>query len=73
VGMSLGPEWKYHISIVNPDWHLAEVWCIDNIGPFGENWYKLGMDIAHLIDLQWHTEWYFKKEQDYVLFSLVWA
>jgi len=69
----VGPEWKYHITICNPDWHLAEAWCIDNIGPFGENWYKLGMDIAHLIDLKWNTEWYFKNEQDYILFSLVWA
>jgi hypothetical protein len=72
--MSLGPEWKYHISIINPDWHLAEVWCIDNIGPFGENWYKLGMDILSIIDgPKWKTEWYFKNEQDYILFSLVWA
>jgi hypothetical protein len=73
MGMSLGPEWKYHIKICNPDWHLAEVWCYDNIGPFGENWYKLGMDIAHLIDLQWETVWYFKNEKDYILFYLVWA
>jgi hypothetical protein len=71
---TLGSDWRYHIVINNPEWPLAQEWCEENIGPFGEQWYKLGIDILGFLDgPKWQTEWYFKREQDAVLFQLKWA
>ena len=69
----LGPEWKYHITIEEPDWHFAEVWCEMYIGKFDEDWYKLGIDpMDYVLNSRTRTTWYFKREEDIILFSLRW-
>ena len=72
--MSLGPEWKYHITIEEPDWVAAQEWCGRNIGEFDRDWYKLGIDpMDYLLSSVVRTTWYFKREQDVVNFSLRWS
>jgi hypothetical protein len=72
--MSLGPEWAYRITITEPNWQMAQAWCELNIGKFDEEWYKLGIDIAdNFLSGQVRSTWYFKREQDAVLFSLRWS
>ena len=69
----LGPEWKYHVTIRNEDWEAAQAWCNHYIGKFDEDWYKLGIDPAEYILFgETRTTWYFKREEDIVLFMLKW-
>ena len=70
----LGPEWKYHITIEEPDWHAAQAWCEIYIGKFDDEWYKLGIDpMDYVLNSRARTTWYFKREEDIILFSLRWA
>ena len=72
--MSLGPEWKYHVTINHKDWEEVAVWCQLNIGTFDQDWYKLGIDIArYIIDGDYRTTWYFKQEYAASMFVLKWA
>lgn len=70
--MSLGPEWKYHISIEHEDWYEVQLWCDEFIGKFDEDWYKLGIDPLARFNGNPQTTWYFKREQDIILFKLRW-
>ena len=71
--MSLGPDWAYHITISHQDWSEVATWCHVNIGEFDQDWYKLGIDIIEwAINGKYETTWYFRREQDAVLFSLRW-
>jgi len=69
----LGPEWKYHITIEDVNWAEAQEWCEIYIGKFNEHWYKIGIDpMDYVINDRIRTTWYFKREEDVVLFSLRW-
>lgn len=69
----MSPEWKYKITIENPDWQGAEQWCMLNVGEFDQAWYKLGIDPAeYLITRKTKTVWYFKQEKDAFAFALRW-
>jgi hypothetical protein len=69
----LGPEWKYHITIETPDWYEAQMWCQIYVGEFNVDWYKLGIDPMDYVDTgRTKTKWYFKREEDIILFSLRW-
>jgi hypothetical protein len=70
----MSPEWKYHITVENPDWYTMQLWCQDVIGEFDQDWYKLGINPAqYVIDGVTQTTWYFKKEEHAILFKLIWA
>lgn len=72
--MSWDQDWPYHITIRRQDWDIVEQWCDEYLGGFGQAWYKLGVDpAAYIIDGDYKTKWYFKTEQDAVLFKLKWA
>lgn len=67
-------DWPYCITIENPDWYEAQLWCEATIGEFDRDWYKLGIDPAeYVIDGRTRSTWYFKREQDAVMFKLRWA
>lgn len=71
--MSLGPEWKYKVTIENPNWYEAQHWCEVIIGEFGDGWYKLGIDPAEwVIDGNIKTTWLFKEEKYATMFILRW-
>jgi hypothetical protein len=71
--MSLGPEWKYHITIYEPDYDLVQRWCEAYIGEFDKDWYKLGIDPAeYILYGDSRTTWYFKDEKDVIHFKLRW-
>ena len=70
----MSPEWKYKITIQNPDWHEIENWCLVYVGKFDQEWYKLGIDPAEfVIDGRTHTTWLFKKHEHATMFTLRWA
>ena len=70
----MGPEWKYHITLFTPDWHIIERWCQFELGEFDDRWYKLGIDPAEYLNTGLtRTVWYFKEEKDAALFALRWA
>ena len=68
----LGPEWKYHVIIKEPAWHIVENWCNSYIGEFDKDWYKLGVDPIMWIDGNTQTDWYFKEEKHCLFFKLRW-
>ena len=45
----MSPEWKYHITIENPDWYTIQLWCEAVIGEFDQDWYKLGINPTQYI------------------------
>jgi len=61
------------------DWAEVEQWCLEHIGEWDQDWYRLGIDVAQLavaIELEDYgieTTWYFKDEQKMVMFLLRWA
>ena len=70
----MSPEWKYHITIENPNWYDAQRWCETYIGEFDKDWYKLGIDPAeYIIDGRTRTTWYFKNEKDANWFMMRWS
>jgi hypothetical protein len=72
--MSLGPEWRYRITLDTPDWYDVQCWCEANLGEFDKTWYKLGIDPAeYVIEGRTRTVWYFKDERDAIKFSLRWS
>ena len=70
-----GPEWTYHVVVENTtDWSTMQEWCNAYVGEFDQDWYKLGVDpLDYVLNDRFRTEWYFKREQDAVLFKLKWT
>lgn len=67
-------KFPHKITLHRHDWDIIEQWCIDTIGEFDQDWYKLGMDpAAYVIDGDISTQWFFKDEKDAILFKLRWA
>ena len=74
VEVDMMQDWPYHITIENPDWYSAQLWCEANIGEFDRDWYKLGIDPAeYVIDGRTRTTWYFRQHEHAVLFKLRWC
>ena len=73
VAMSLGPEWKYHITIFEPEWGPVQQWCETYIGEFDKQWYKLGIDPILWINGDTRSIWFFKEEQHLIWFKIRWA
>lgn len=70
----MGSEWKYHITCYDIDWAEAQDWCVQYIGEFDKEWYKLGIDPAEsMLEGRTRTVWYFKEERHAVLFTLRWS
>lgn len=69
----LGPEWKYHITIIEPDWSIVQDWCSCYIGDFDKDWYKLGIDPLMWINGDTRSTWFFKEEKHVILFKLRWC
>jgi hypothetical protein len=62
-----------HKVVVDTDWPKAEEWCIEFVGEWDTDWYKLGIDpVAHLFEDN-RTTWYFKDEHKMAMFLLRWA
>ncbi len=68
--------WKfpYKVTLERMDWDIIEQWCLVNIGEFDEAWYKLGIDpAAYVVDGNFKTQWFFRRQQDATFFRLRWA
>ena len=63
----------YKIVVTVSDWKEVEDWCIEHVGHWNIDWYKLGIDpLAHLSG-DYTTTWYFKDEKNAMLFILRWT
>jgi len=66
-------ELKYSATTPHP-YPDVENWCVENIGPWNETWYKLGADpAASIFDPDYRSTYFFKTEQDQLLFMLRWG
>jgi len=61
----MNTELRYK-AVVETDWSAAEEWCVEFVGEWDTDWYKLGIDPVT------HT-WYFKDEHKMAMFLLRWA
>ena len=68
----MNPELKYKVKI-KCDWQSASDWCKENVGEFNLDWLKLGIDPAAALFDDHKTTWYFKREQDAIMFILRWS
>jgi hypothetical protein len=51
----------------------VEQWCLDHVGPWKDTWYKLGQDMAAVIVDYRTQEYWFKFEEDRLMFVLRWG
>jgi hypothetical protein len=52
----------------------VEAWCIDHVGEWNEDWFRLRHDIAAVLGSGNHKQHYFfKTEQDCTMFMLRWS
>ena len=52
----------------------VEQWCQDQIGPWNEEWYKLGDDpAAQIFNPGYRSVYYFRTEEQALLFTLKWS
>jgi hypothetical protein len=55
-------------------WPEVEEWCNDNIGPWNQEWYKLGEDAAAMVfDAGYRSTYFFRTEEQAIIFTLRWA
>lgn len=67
-------DWPYRVEIYHHDWYTVQQWCEQTIGEFDQDWYKLGVDIAQMVqDDRLQTVWLFRREDHAMLFRLRWA
>jgi hypothetical protein len=66
-------EWKYHITINEPNYNMVQDWCNVYIGEFDVDWYKLGIDPLLWLNRNNSSTWYFKEEKHLIHFKLRWA
>ena len=51
----------------------VEAWCIENIGLWNEDWYRVRHDIA-AVAVGWNKQsYYFRRPEDRTMFMLRWA
>ena len=66
-------ELKYPAYTTHP-YPEVQDWCVANIGAWNEDWYKLGEDpAARFLDPEYRSTYFFRTEQQVVLFILRWA
>ena len=66
-------DWPYVCYTSHPYPEVQE-WCAANIGEFGQEWYKLGEDIAaQSILSDYKSTYMFRDEHHAVLFMLRWT
>lgn len=67
-------DWNYEVRVVHDDYTVIAQWCEQHIGPFGQDWYRLGNDIAMMVfEHNVGTMYYFRQAEHAVLFRLMWA
>lgn len=67
-------DWPYRVEICTSDWSPVQLWCEQTIGEFDQDWYKLGVDLAEMLDNGlMRTVWLFRREDHAMLFRLKWA
>lgn len=55
------------------DWENAQVWCEENAGDFGRDWYKLGIDPAASLLGDTTTTWFFNDQDKMLEFISEWS
>lgn len=61
------------MEVLSNDWYPMQEWCEHNVGAFNQDWYKLGVDLAEVLDTgMTRTVWYFRRQCDAVAFVLKW-
>jgi len=56
-------------------WYSVEMWCVENIGGWNRDWYRVHSDMAEFIDGNNPTSetYYFRTGEQAILFALRWA
>lgn len=62
-----------HVAYTLHPYPDVQDWCEENIGEFDVEWYKLGEDIAGLFDPEYRSTYYFRTEQQALMFTLRWG
>jgi hypothetical protein len=66
-------DWPYVCYTSHPYPEVC-AWCVQNIGQFNQEWYKLGEDIAaQIVITDYKSTYMFRDQRDAVLFELRWA
>lgn len=63
---------KYRAVTTHPYVEVEE-WCVENIGEWDKDWYKLGIDPLAWTMGDHESEWWFADEKSAVLFKLKWS
>jgi hypothetical protein len=67
-------DWPYRVEIYHADWLPLQAWCEQTIGEFDRDWYKLGMDLAEMVENGcMKTVWLFRRADHAMLFKLRWV
>ena len=70
--MDMNSELVYK-AVIETNWIDAEQWCIQFVGEWNIDWYKLGIDPAATIFGDNSTTWYFKDARKMAMFLLKWT
>jgi hypothetical protein len=72
--MAMNPELTY-TATTRYFWPTVEIWCVDNIGGWNIDWYRVHADLASFIDGNDSvTETYhFRTSEQATLFALRWS
>ena len=55
-------------------WPIVEQWCLDHIGEWNVEWYKLGEDVtAQIVYPDYRSTYLFRTEQQLLMFKLKWS
>jgi hypothetical protein len=71
--MVINPELIYEV-YTDHDYPEVEAWCVENVGLWNEDWYREPLDLAVIIlSGSSKTRYFFKTEQDKIMFILRWS
>jgi hypothetical protein len=70
--MDINPK-LIHYATTKHSYVEVEQWCLENVGEWNIDWYKLGIDPMQWIEEDPISEYYFADEKSAVLFKLKWS
>ena len=72
--MEMNPELT-HLATTQYFWPSVEMWCVENIGGWNTDWYRIHADMAQFIDNNGpvYDTYYFRTSEQAMLFALRWA
>jgi len=70
----MNPELTYTAS-TRSMWYPVEMWCVENIGTWNQDWYRVHADLAEWVDgaNSVSETYYFRTGEQATLFALRWS